>query len=291
MVVAAAGRGFTLIELITVITISGLLALVVWRNIAQPVQGFDDLRRRAELVDAAETALSRMTREIRLALPNSVRVSATGTALELLRTQNGGRYRAAADPGGPSDPLDFTATADSFDILGPLPAFGGIAAGAAGVGDCLTGNSDCLVIFNTGQPADCTAIAPPSRSNAYCGDNLAGIVSVTPTSLQFTRSDAGTPLPFASPGQRFHIVDTPVSFVCDTVGQALRRFSDYAIATVQPVPPAGSVALLAGRVSACSFSYDPGTATRGGLVTLQLTLTDQGESVTLLQQVHVPNIP
>ncbi|MNR58280.1 hypothetical protein D3C85_1792390 [compost metagenome] len=41
----------------------------------------------------------------------------------------------------------------------------------------------------------------------------------------------------------------------------------------------------------CAFSYDSGTSTRGGLVTLRLTLAQDGEIITLLQQVHVDNAP
>jgi MSHA biogenesis protein MshO len=254
------------------------------------MQGYDDLRRRAALVEVAEAALSRMTREIRLALPNSIRVDATGQALEMLRTASGGRYRVEVDTMGSSDPLDFTASADSFDVLGPLPSAGAIATGAGGVADCMSGASDCLVIYNTGQPSDCAA--PVSiNANAYCGTNIAGLVAVAANSVQFTRSDAGTPFPLQSPAQRFYIVDTPVSFVCDLATRTLRYHSEYPIASAQAVPPGGASALLGDRVSACSFAYDPGTATRGGLVTIGLTITEQGESVTLLQQVHVPNVP
>ena len=267
-----------------------MLALVVWRNIAQPMQGFEDLRRRAALVDVAETALNRMTREMRLALPNGIRIDAAGQALEMLRTVSGGRYRAQPAPVGPSDPLDFTASDDLFDVLGPMPPAGAIAGGASGVADCMAGPSDCLVIYNTGQPADCAAPVSP-KANAYCGSNIAGIVAVAANSLHFTRSDAGTPFPLRSPAQRFYIVDTPVSFVCDAATQTLRHYSGYPIGAVQTVPPGGTSALLGNHVSACSFTYDPGTATRGGLVTISLTVSDQGESVTLLQQVHVPNAP
>jgi len=37
--------------------------------------------------------------------------------------------------------------------------------------------------------------------------------------------------------------------------------------------------------------YTPGTAERSGLVSLQFTVSAQGESVSLLSQVHVDNVP
>ena len=42
---------------------------------------------------------------------------------------------------------------------------------------------------------------------------------------------------------------------------------------------------------ACTFTYAPGTAERAGLVTLQFTVSAQGESISLLSQVHVDNVP
>lgn len=277
--------GFTLIELVVVIVLTGILAVLVGRSISRPIEGFVALSRRAELVDVAQTALDRMTREIRLALPNSVRIS--GTALEFLRTLDGGRYRAQADPGNPaSDPLNFTTQSGSFDVLGPLGNASSIVAGAGGKPACLAGTIDCLVIYNTGQPG----------ADAYDGDDLAGISSASATKISFAGQGAsGTPFPLRSPRQRFQIVDTPVSFVCapDPLnGGTITRYAHYPITAAQAVPPSGGTsALLANDVSACSFSYDPGTATRAGLVTMSVQISKDGETISLLQQVHVSNLP
>ena len=69
--------GFTLIELVIVILILGILSFVLVNILRGPMQAHLDVERRARLVDIAETALQRMTREIRLALPNSIRLSGT----------------------------------------------------------------------------------------------------------------------------------------------------------------------------------------------------------------------
>src|SRR6478735_4714089 len=84
-------RGFTLTEAIMVIVITGILASMVAMFIRKPVQGFFDTARRAALVDAADTVLRRISRDVREALPNSVRVSG-GTALEFLHVRSAGRY-------------------------------------------------------------------------------------------------------------------------------------------------------------------------------------------------------
>ncbi len=271
-------KGFTLIELIVVILVIGILSGVLFLVLRGPIQAFIDVEKRARLVDIADTALQRMTREIRLALPNSIRVTG-GTTIEFLRTLDGGRYRTF--PGGAvsvcggavvDDRLDFASTADCFEVMGLLNAT--TVANIQTGGTCLASTSDCLVIFNTGQLG----------ANAYNDDNLADITGVTTNSVTFT---GAPPFPFESPRQRFFIVDTPVSFVCS--GNEINRHDNY------PVGGAvGAGNLLVNQVASCSFSYDPGSATRAALVTLNITIQDTsltGASVTLLQQAHVDNQP
>src|SRR5689334_13950131 len=91
-------RGFTLTEAIMVIVTTGILATMVAVFIQRPIQGFFDTARRAALVDAADTVLRRISRDVREALPNSVRVTG-GTALEFLHMRAAGRYREQVAPG------------------------------------------------------------------------------------------------------------------------------------------------------------------------------------------------
>ena len=110
-------RGFTLIEMIVVMVIVGILAAMGGLFISRPVEGYVDLARRTALVDAAENALRRMQRDIRQALPNSIRIASGGQWIEMLSTTDGGRYRAR----GPGNILDFTQSdTDGFDVLGRL---------------------------------------------------------------------------------------------------------------------------------------------------------------------------
>jgi MSHA biogenesis protein MshO len=142
---------------------------------------------------------------------------------------------------------------------------------------------DQVVVYNLGIPG----------ADAYAGDNRrayaggAGNVS----SIAFTAT--GVAFPLSSPGRRFQIVSTPVTYECDPAAGVLRRYWAYAIAGPQPTPPAGGVsALLADNVSACGFSYDPDVAhRRSGLVSISLGLRSSGEDVNLFHQVHVANVP
>ena len=256
-------QGFTLTEAIMVIVITGILASMVAVFIQKPVQGFFDPARRAALVDAADTALRRLSRDVREALPNSVRVSG-GAALEFQHVRSAGRYREQ----GPGNFLDFTANDTSFDVLGP-----GVSVQSG----------DSIVVYNLGV----------TGSDAYEGTSTSRRLAAAPfgallTSVAIT---SATAFPFASPAKRFQIVDTPVSYVCS--GNQMRRYSGYAISPGQPVPPAGTGALFADKLATggCSFAYATGPSQRDALVTLHLDLTDGGETVSLIYQIHVNNVP
>ncbi|MBI1732548.1 MAG: prepilin-type N-terminal cleavage/methylation domain-containing protein [Gammaproteobacteria bacterium] len=285
-------RGFTLIELIVVMVLISILAGTLFMVLRGPMQAVADNEKRARLVDIAETALQRMMREIRLALPYSVRVSGTN-AVELLRLLDGGRYRAKG-----AGRLKFNVNGDTFDSLSTLVNAGAVATGT-GSAACTNGTADCLVVYNIGQPLTvASATASGLSANAYLGastaydGNVATISAAAANSVTFDNNDlAGWDLSFESPRQRFHVVDTPVSFVCN--GGEIHRFSGYAITPTQSATPGGIDNLLVDQVSACTFTLRAPTLTRAGLLTLSLTINDAtlGQSVTLLQQVHVDNVP
>ena len=287
-------RGFSLVEMIIVITLVGILASVLANVIRGPMQALVVVQERTKLVDMLETALLRMSREIRLALPYSIRVSGTN-AIEFLRTMDGGRYRTQG-----AGRLNFGVDSSTFTVLNTLANPADIQTGTAST-DCLNGSADCLIVYNIGQPTTiAAAIASGTSANAYLGanvnydGNIATISAALANSLSFDNSDVGPPpwsFGITSPNQRFHIVDTPVSFVC-SAGE-ITRYSGYAIQETQPVPPGSGDNLLVDQVTSCGFSFDPPTTTRFGLLTLRIEVTapNSGESVSLIQQIHISNIP
>ena len=274
--------GFTLVELIIVIVISGILAGAVTTFIARAIQGYDDATRRAALVNAADTALTRMARDIHRALPNSLRVSG-GTVLEMLDAVDGARYRDDP-PGDTSKQLEFDKADTQFNLLGQF----------VGITRPFSSSGDYLVIYNVGVPGatayeGANVITPAGTSIGIDAD------AVDPTEDHVTLG-AGFQFVYRSPTQRIYLVDTPISYVC--TGGNLYRYANYPVSATQldsdaALTGAGaSRALLANQVSACRFTYQPGTSQRAGLATLQLTLADgSGEQITLLHQVHVDNTP
>lgn len=267
--------GFTLVEAVVVIAVTGIVAAAVALFIRGPVQGYVDAARRAELTDEADTALRRMARDVRLALPNSIRVTTVGgkTYLEFLQTSAGGRYRRQKAANGTGDPLDFSAPDASFDVLGPPVTL-------------VPGEQNRIVVYNLGLPG----------ADAYAGDNLSPATSATGTPLNHIAINPFR-FPLESPAHRFQVVSYPVTYECDPGAKVIRRYWNYPIAATQPTPPSGgSQALLASDVTGCLITYDgsitnPVVGPRAGLVTLGLTISRLGESVTLYHAVHVLNLP
>ena len=89
----ASEAGFSLLEIVVVLSVSAILASVLSSFITRPMESYRDLTLRAALVDEAELAIRRTARDVRSALPNSLRVSGDGMKVELLRAVDGARYR------------------------------------------------------------------------------------------------------------------------------------------------------------------------------------------------------
>lgn len=263
--------GFTLVEMVVVITIVGILAAGAALFIRNPTQSFIDSENRANLTDRADTALRRMARDIRNALPNSVRTTtnASDSFIEFMPVKAAGRYRAAVGGLIPSgDPLDFTLATDSFDVLGPSVT---VVA------------NDKLVIYNLGI----------TGSDVYEGSNSRTLDAATNANLL---SFSGGIFPQASPSSRFFVVSTPVSYACDMTNHVLLMYSNYAIQTTQPASVATLDGLttarqLAANLTSCRINYVSGVLQRSGVVTIYLELTQDAAKVTLMHQVNVVNSP
>jgi MSHA biogenesis protein MshO len=284
-------RGFTLIELVMVIVIMGVIGGVVSVFMRSPIDAYFASVRRAALTDVADGTLRRMARDVRKALPNSLRTPTPITApatpanqcLEFIPTKTGGRYRADNTGAG----LSFDAPDGLFNMLGEngvLPADQRIVAG------------DLIAVYNLGI----------AGADAYNQDNTRVVSAVgaefqnaslgweTPINLTATLS----PYPLASGSNRFHVIPSAervVSYVCR--GNTLFRtvsnvnFTSNCAATGAVLAATGAV--LATNVSNCFFDYGGADLSRNAMVRIVLQLQDSTgtESVRLQQEIHVNNTP
>ncbi|MFC0251713.1 prepilin-type N-terminal cleavage/methylation domain-containing protein [Massilia consociata] len=289
---SARARGFTLIEAILVIVIVGIIGAIVAVFIRAPVQGYADTAARAAASDEADLALRRMARDLRLALPNSVRVSDDGSAVEFLLTRTGGRYLTLDDDVEGFPVLDFDNENEHR-----FTAVGGTMRRIE--------RGDFIVVYNLGGGAS------PSDAYEYrrngIDNNIAMVVDVD-------ESSADNPVitmesnPFArqtttmrSPSNRFQVVTGPVSYACETApdgSNVLARYWDYPIAAGQNLPPQGAPrrAVIATHVAACGqiFRYGSDITRRSALVIMNLALqlaNDRDSRIRLVNQVHVDNTP
>ncbi len=291
-------RGFTLVEMITVIVITGIIAGMVAMFIHSPVQGYMDSSRRAEMSDIADTALRRLARDMRTAVPNSVRLPtpAGSSYIEFLPTRDGGRYRVNATGGGAG------CGAVAGDVGGAAFAFGTTDTCFEIIGspmDFTTG--DAIVIGSTQSTGNLPYLAPGTAGSIRRMVPAAGAGAGRMT-VQMT-AGASFPTTAEQDGHRFEVVpvaEEAVTYACEGLGTdangegtgTLTRHWGYGFNAVQAAPAAlgGSSAILADKVSACNFVYDPASQ-RNSLVAATLVITRGGESVRLYHEIHINNIP
>lgn len=293
--------GFSLVEMVVVIVLLGIIGSVVAVFLVRPVEGYRDLTRRAALVDAAESALRRMERDIRVALPNSVRVTnlANGFALELIPTHDGARYNRAFPGTGGAERLGGVGGGgdNQWDILGCFRTNPVV----------LTASDARMVVNNRGT----------TGNNVYDDAGLGtGVLSVITPAIGMTISVTVVPSgctpcttgcnhhitvsPNArfrqhSPRERLYVVKYPVTYLCDTAAGTLMRYSDYTISATQPTNPAAAPlataasALVTGKLTACSVDTTTSVVRNRGIATVTLTLSEDNEQIRLVHQVPLDN--
>lgn len=298
--------GFTLVEFITTMTLTGLFFAVVSIFMRAPINSYANVVNLSALLDSTESALQGLANDLRNAVPNSVRTKTDGinnrVAIEFMQTVEVIRYRAQ-DTGA----LNFTTAVSSFDTVGLLQTAPSNSTCAAGA---------CRLIINNGGPSTYSGNtdSPINGLNVYSTNTTGGgAVTISPVGLSITFG-TGTPqtspesninlsasvlFASASARQKLYISDTPVTYICDLNTGMLRRYWGYTIQSTQPINPSvsplnsASSALVATNVSSCSFGYTPATNTFNGAVNMVLTFTLNSSIATnttkLMQQVAIQN--
>ncbi|CAN7384511.1 prepilin-type N-terminal cleavage/methylation domain-containing protein [Pseudoduganella sp. LjRoot289] len=286
-------RGFTLVELIVVMVVTGILAGGMTVFFLPVIKSYLAVGRRAGLTDMADGVVRTISRDIRSAVPNSIR-QPNGQCFEVVPTSTGGRFRTgpdivwdAANPGSPSMPVSDDIPTTAFDVTTQLES--------------------------TPTAGDWVVINNQNGDEVYAGTNRAAIGSVSTSNEKWgkhriTLAAAKSFLP-GYEGGRFVIVPNAqqaVFHVCagatggpDANGNGrgtLYRFSGYGFNPASPgaCPTTYAAAsVLATHVEQCTFTYNPnpGAAQDAGYVQVQIKLTDHNESVRIQFGTHADNVP
>ena len=274
-----------------VITLTAILAGSGSIFIGRLVEGYMSTQRRTEMSDTADMALRRMGRDIKSALPMSLRITtASGiTYIEFLTTKTGGRYKY--------DAACFATTGCSS-----LTTLGNVNDGTW----IFTPNNDRVSIWSQdyGTALNCAG----GDVSAWCAGTV-GVTNFAPTISSFSSSGSEQTMVFASTNfsavgeqqnHAFRVIEGPVTYVCNPAAGTLRRYWGYSLPqatqwTVTP-PTGSSSALLANHITNCQIAYDGNASAQQGLqgrglMSIVLTLSMQTETISLAHQIHVNNSP
>ncbi|MGH1431400.1 MAG: PulJ/GspJ family protein [Neptuniibacter sp.] len=288
-------KGFTLVELVIVITLLGIISLVTVGFISSSMQGYADLKRRDQLSASARVAVERMAREVRNALPNSIRVDGSGSCLEFIPAVAASRYLS----------LPTASAATSFDSVAYAvePEF---VTGRVAVYPIDSNVSDEAHKGNPIYKLDSNSIISPVLASALTLVQASGAVNIS-----FLGGTSHT-FPTDSPSNRYFIIDEPVSFCL--VGTDLYRFqgengSSYTFSVTQPSAATLNTlsepnkALLASDVVSPAgsqpFRYAEATLQRNAIVLFDMFVQDQilsvsdttQEDIRIQFEVQVRNVP
>ena len=265
--------GFTLIELVMVIVLLSIVSLISVRFVSLSMEGAIDTANRQRLGMAAGIVSEQISRELRAALPGSVRTGAGGQCIEFFPIHAASTY------------IQGEGSFESERALNEFNArpFSGNTDGAEHVVVYPYGESSVpKELYTVGETrAEFDRVEDP--------DTTDGEVTI------FLKSSHS--FPETSPQRRVHLVTDPVTLCQD--GRFLFRYSEYGVATSVARRTSGSREVVATPLvneppeNRLEFTFAPPNQQRNGAVTFEFSLSarDSEETLDVFQEVQVRNVP
>ncbi len=255
--VAPKQQGFSLVELIAVIVILSILAVMGTTFVVRSAEAYRSTQTRGLIVNTARPALERMTRQLRGALPYSVRIVNGGTCVEFMPIAAGGNYI--------NDVPDSEngATATSSIPVSPYALDFGTAR---------------YVTIGAMSSSEVYGASPASR--AGFSNASTGVLLQVSAAKQWQRN---------SINRRFYLLDNPNAFC--VVGSEL-RFYDNLDASTASVDLTAAHSLMAVDVQATQpFVLEQGSENRNTTLTINIEVASGGEPILFTQRVSIRNVP
>jgi MSHA biogenesis protein MshO len=256
--------GFTLVEVIFVVVILGIVAVIGASFIVTALESYSTAQTRNQLVQRGRLSLEQMARELRMALPNAVRVSAGGRCIEFMPVVAATNYQGVV-----------------ADASNNIALQNQIATGAFN----LFGNNPRHVVISPFSPADVYINTAPA-ARVGLGALGSGPYSTIPfsTNHRFIRN---------SINRRVYLAADPVRFCLS--GGNLVRFYGYGFSSgsLDESDPGGSSALMSHNVepNGTAFRLSPASQNRNMAVHISLVFHKDTTSLDLNHQVLIRNVP
>jgi len=273
--------GYTLIELVVVISLSAIVMGFMAMFLAAPVHAYFAQERRTDLTDSANNAMRSVEADIRSALPESVRVLSLGAdwAVEMLAAEGMARYNPGTAPGD----LNIGAPSNSFTTRGFLAPLGFLPP-------------NTFLVVNNGAGGD--AYSPLSTGRTpQAGMTIEVKGPPDAQTIEFTPAMTFVTPP--SPTNRIYYVRQPISYICNIAAGTLTKFWNYTTdplqinrATQAQLLGAGaSMSIVARNLASCDFRVTPSAANFGGIVRMRMNFVRDSETVRVFDQAQVENRP
>ena len=262
-------RGFTLVELIVVILLLSIVGIGVTSFVRFGIEVYQDINGRDRQVSDSRFLIERLTRELREAVPNSVRVNSVndddGTCIEFMPIVTSSTYLdLAVLPEATSSTIEVVYIPDQNNTP-------------------VTGNNLKLIVFPL-TPADVYDSGNEKifAINSLSAPNSSNLMTITLNNAVNFSQD--------SPTQRYFIVDGAVMY-CQGSDNKILRYSDYPLSVVQAVPNSGGVLMAERQTYATPFKKLSPTLQRNAVVQAKFEFTYTDEVLTLFNEVHIVNVP
>lgn len=276
--------GFTLVEMVMVIIILGIVGVAVSSFITFSTHIYGDAVGATQVLSDSRFAMERMTREIRSAVPNSIRVKSFSDSqcVEFMPIVTASSYLSM-----PISPDSTSNTGTVFNT--PIP----IAVG------------NKIIIY------------PLTSNDVYADSDILGgkiftVSQIVQSSVKKIKNSIQQPIELtfnqnarfaeASPSKRFYVIDNPISYCFVKSGSKtnLYRYQGYTAKLEQPSPKVmdetKTGVLMAEHITNNLSLNKPihveaATLVNNALVVLNPEFEAMGTKFTYQQQVQVINAP